>query len=111
LGLLARAISNERSKAEEALKLAHDQVEERVVGRTTELEREVAERLAAEETLKVSLQEKELLLKEIHHRVKNNMQVVSSLLDLQANQLDDPLALDRFRNGQNWVWTMALIHE
>ena len=39
------------------------------------------------------------------------MQVVSSLLDLQANQLDDPLALDRFRNGQNWVWTMALIHE
>ena len=51
---------NERRKAEESLKLAHDQLGETVVGRTTELEREVAERLAAAEALKVSLQEKEL---------------------------------------------------
>ena len=101
----------ERREAEEALKRAHDQLEERVVARTADLEREVAERLAAEEALKVSLGEKELLLKEIHHRVKNNMQVVSSLLDLQANQLDDPVALDMFRDGQNRVRTMALVHE
>ena len=101
----------ERRKAEEALKRAHDQLEERVVERTVELQYEVAERLLAEEALKVSLGEKELLLKEIHHRVKNNMQVVSSLLDLQANQLDDPVALDMFRDGQNRVRTMALVHE
>ncbi|HIG56155.1 MAG TPA: PAS domain S-box protein [Candidatus Latescibacteria bacterium] len=90
---------------------AEEELEERVVERTGALEREIAERLVAEEALKVSLREKELLLKEIHHRVKNNMQVVSSLLDLQASQLDDPVVLDMFRDAQNRVRTMVLVHE
>jgi len=65
----------------------------------------------AEEKIRVSLKEKELMLKEIHHRVKNNMQIISSLLSLQAYHLnkDDPLTA--FKNSQNRVRSMAIVHE
>ena len=63
------------------------------------------------EELHASLAEKDILLKEIHHRVKNNLQVVSSLLRLQAAQIEDPLMREVFANCQNRVMTMAQVHE
>ena len=69
------------------------------------------QRKKAEIEISNSLHEKEVLLKEIHHRVKNNLQIVSSLFFFQSKQIDDPLMLEMFRDGQNRVKSMALIHE
>ena len=58
-----------------------------------------------------SLNEKDILLREIHHRVKNNLQLVSSLLGLQSRYVKDPSALEALNSGKSRVKSMALIHQ
>lgn len=71
----------------------------------------ISARKRAEELVRTSLREKEVLLKEIHHRVKNNLQIVSTLLDLQSEHTSDPATLEMFQESRSRVRSMALIHE
>src|SRR5919109_4025790 len=71
----------------------------------------VAERQRVEETFKASLRQQEMLLREAHHRIKNNLQIILSLLDIQASSVQDPHIVEMFTDIQNRIISMALIHE
>jgi two-component sensor histidine kinase len=93
-------------------------LEQRVRDRTEDLSRanaaleeENAQRVTTEKKLQASYDEKVMLLKEIHHRVKNNLQIIASLLNLQSRYIKDEATLAAIRESQNRVKAMALVHE
>ncbi|MBE9010562.1 PAS domain S-box protein [Pseudanabaenaceae cyanobacterium LEGE 13415] len=81
-----------------------------LIGHTGTIEDITSQKLA-EDQIKSSLLEKEALLKEIHHRVKNNLQIISSLIYLQAQRIDDPKARQIFEDSQSRISSMALVHD
>jgi PAS domain S-box-containing protein len=72
---------------------------------------DITDRKIAETLLKSSLKEKELLLREIHHRVKNSLQIVASLLSLQASEFNDPIVKESYSESENRIHSIALVHE
>ena len=72
---------------------------------------DISDRKHKEESIQSALREKDVLLGEIHHRVKNNLQIVYSLLDLQSTNIDDEKVLGMMRQSQNRIRSMALIHQ
>ncbi|VEP14374.1 Response regulator receiver sensor signal transduction histidine kinase [Hyella patelloides LEGE 07179] len=110
--------ASNRIKAQQALKKLNEDLESRVKERTVllaksnqQLKQEVLEHQQTEIKLKNSLVEKEVLLKEIYHRVKNNLLVVASLLEMQASYIDEPEIIKMFKNSQERIYSMALVHE
>ncbi len=105
-------------RAEDMMRREKDLLEDLVKQRTSSLvdankkmKQEIEERRRAEAAVRASLKEREILLREIHHRVKNNMQIISSLLRLQAGSVKDEKYAALLQDSQHRIKSMALIHE
>jgi two-component system, sensor histidine kinase PdtaS len=105
-------------QAEKVIRCANEDLERKVVERTDALIRaneeliiEIEAHGRAEAAILQSLEEKDVLLREIHHRVKNNLQIIISLMNLQSQNITDKNVLGSLRDCQSRVWAMALVHE
>jgi two-component sensor histidine kinase/CheY-like chemotaxis protein len=98
-------------RAEDKLRQEKDILEELVQERTKKLQYELEDRRQAEEQIRKVLEERIILLREIHHRTRNNMQVMSTLLGFQANQIKDEHMVQLFRDAQQRINAMALVHQ
>ena len=107
---IARDVTD-RKRTESELENYRRNLEFLVAERTKELKYEIAENKQVQRELAESLREKDLLLKEVHHRVKNNMQVISSLLNIQAETNGNEAFVNLLGESQQRIKSMALIHE
>lgn len=106
-----------RKRSEEALLITVETMEQQIRERTSHIARinetlkaEIAERKRTEIQYQSSLEEKEVLLREIHHRVKNNLQIISSLLDMTRNRSSDPTVIEALTGARNKIYAMSLIN-
>ncbi|MGF1488832.1 MAG: sensor histidine kinase [Prochloraceae cyanobacterium] len=93
-----------RKQAEEKIEQLNNLLEKKVEQRTRQLN-------LSNQKLTEEIKLKEVLLQEVHHRVKNNLQIISSILNIQSRSLSDPTTVSIFKESQNRVKTMALVHE
>ena len=107
-----------RVRLDHDLKRHQENLETLIAERTADLARanedlklEIEERKKADAVIKAALAERELLLKEVHHRVKNNLQIIVSLINLQALKIESEDVLALFRESQDRIRTIALVHE
>ena len=112
-----RQENERRRQTEESLQLMIENMERRIEERTADITRmnetlkaEIAERKRTEAQYRSALAEKEVLLLEIHHRVKNNLQIISSLLDMTRNRSKDPRVIEALTAARNKIYAMSLIN-
>ncbi len=101
----------QRKQAERELRQAKAELESRVAERTAKLQTTITELEQAKAHITDSLKEKEVLLKEVHHRVKNNLGIVGSLLQMQTRRIQNPQAATMLRDSENRVASIAMVHE